>query len=234
MIQDLLTISDGKLYGNNDMAKISCHDCRGCSTCCRDMGDSIWLDPYDVFQLTQNLGKSFEVLLSKEVELHVEDGLILPNLRMIEDATGENGTACSFLNEEGRCSIHPFRPGYCRLFPLGRNYEDGKLAYFVLKDACPAKEKSKIKINKWLNVPRIKDYEKFLVEWHGLTKALRGYFAEHMEDEAVNKAINMQCLQLFYMTGYETDDFYTAFSERMESMKDFLRNHDNKKTREVT
>lgn len=224
MKQELLTISDGKLYGNNDMVKISCHDCRGCSDCCKEMGDSIWLDPYDVFQLTNNLDKSFEELLKREVELHVEDGLILPNLRMIDVVTGENGTACSFLNEKGRCSIHPFRPGYCRLFPLGRNYEDGNLAYFVLKDACPAKEKSKIKINKWLNVPRIKDYERFLVEWHGLTKNLRGYFAEHMEDDAVNKAINMQCLQLFYMTSYEGDDFYLAFSERMESMKAFLRN----------
>ena len=52
MNRDLLEISDGKLYGNNDMAKISCHDCAGCSSCCQDMGESIWLDPYDVFQLT--------------------------------------------------------------------------------------------------------------------------------------------------------------------------------------
>lgn len=223
MKQDLLDISDGKLYGNNDMVKISCHDCRGCSACCRDMGDSIWLDPYDVFQLTHNLEKSFEELLKKEVELHVEDGLILPNLRMISNAEEEHETACGFLNEEGRCSIHPFRPGFCRLFPLGRNYEDGKLAYFVLKDACPAKEKSKIKINKWLNVPRIKDYEKFLVEWHGLTKSLRGYFAEHMEDDAISKAINMKCLQLFYMGAYEDEDFYQAFSDRMQRMRTFLR-----------
>ena len=55
MNKDLLEISDGKLYGNNDMAKISCHDCQGCSSCCQDMGESIWLDPYDVYQLTRNL-----------------------------------------------------------------------------------------------------------------------------------------------------------------------------------
>jgi len=71
-----------KLYGNNDMAKIDCHDCKGCSSCCRDMGESIWLDPYDVFQLTTSLGKTFEALLQAEIELHVEDGLILPNIRM--------------------------------------------------------------------------------------------------------------------------------------------------------
>lgn len=68
MDANLLEISDGKLYGNNDMAKISCHDCTGCSSCCRDMGQSIWLDPYDVYQLTRNLKKSFEELLTNEEE----------------------------------------------------------------------------------------------------------------------------------------------------------------------
>ena len=231
MHQDLLEISDGKLYGNNDMAKISCHDCAGCSSCCRDMGDSIRLDPYDVFQLTHHLGKNFEQLLTKEAELHVEDGLILPNLRMARIMSGKmaqktseeiDETACTFLNAEGRCSIHDFRPGLCRLFPLGRDYEEGKLSYFVLKDGCPAPNKSKVKINKWLGVPRLKDYEKFLVEWHTFTKALRGYFKEHGEDDTANKAINMKFLQLFYLTVYEDTDFYVEFYQRLTEMKKFL------------
>ena len=218
MNKDILEISDGKLYSNNDMAKISCHDCAGCSSCCRDMGDSIWLDPYDVFQLTKNLGKSMEELLAREVELHVEEGLILPNIKMI----GEGEPVCGFLNAEGRCSIHAFRPGFCRLFPLGRNYEDGKLTYFVLKDACPAPNKSKVKINKWLNVPRLKDYEKFLTEWHELTKKLRAYYAGHIEDEAIIKAVNMKFLQTFYLIPYGEAEFYSAFENRMVEMKAFL------------
>ena len=219
MNKDLLEISDGKLYGNNDMAKISCHDCAGCSSCCQDMGESIWLDPYDVYQLTKNLGKTMEELLAKEVELHVEDGLILPNLKMI----GEKIPQCAFLNEEGRCSIHAFRPGYCRLFPLGRNYEEDKLTYFVLKDACPAPNKSKVKINKWLGVPNLKEYETFLVEWHGLTKRLRAFYTENMEDEAVIKAINMNFLQTFYLTPYESEDFYEEFAERKKEIEKLLR-----------
>jgi len=219
MNKDLLEISDGKLYGNNDMAKISCHDCAGCSSCCQDMGESIWLDPYDVYQLTRSLGKTMEELLAKEVELHVEDGLILPNLKMI----GERIPQCAFLNEEGRCSIHAFRPGYCRLFPLGRNYEEDKLTYFVLKDACPAPNKSKVKINKWLGVPNLKAYEGFLVEWHGLTKRLRALYAENMEDEAVIKAINMNFLQMFYLTPYESEDFYGEFENRKEEIEKLLR-----------
>lgn len=218
MNENILDISDGKLYGNNDMAKISCHDCAGCSSCCRDMGDTIWLDPYDVFQLTGNLGKSMEMLLTREVEFHVEDGLILPNLRM----QGEGETACGFLNEEGRCSIHAFRPGFCRLFPLGRNYENEKLNYFVLRDACPARNKSKVKINKWLQIPDLKAYEHFLLEWHGLTKMLRAFLETHMEETALTKAVNMKFLQVFYLTPYEETDFYTAFEERRLEMCSFL------------
>jgi len=207
-----------KLYGNNDMAKIDCHDCKGCSSCCRDMGESIWLDPYDVFQLTTSLGKTFEALLQAEIELHVEDGLILPNIRM----EGESEPKCSFLNEEGRCSVHAIRPGFCRLFPLGRNYEDGKLSYFVLEDACPAPAKSKIKINKWLGVPRLKDYENFLVQWHALTKGLRAFYEANADSDAVIKAVNMQFLQIFYLTPYAEGDFYIQFAERREKMYAFL------------
>lgn len=208
-----------KLYDHNDMVKVGCHDCSGCSDCCQDMGQSIWLDPYDIYQLTINTGKSFESLLAKEIELHVEDGLILPNIKM----AGEGTSKCSFLNAEGRCSIHSYRPGFCRLFPLGRNYEDGRLTYFLLDGACPTPNKSKMKVNKWLNVPRIKDYEAYLLKWHALTKGLRQFFADNTENDAVTKAINMQFLQIFYLTPYAAqEEFYSQFEQRMDRMTEFL------------
>lgn len=218
MSENILEISDGKLYRYQEMAKISCHDCAGCSSCCENMGQSIWLDPYDVFQLTKHLGKSFEKLLEYEVEFHVESGLILPNLRMI----GAHTPVCGFLDENGRCGIHVFRPGFCRLFPLGRNYEKEQLTYFVLKDACPAPNKAKVKIQKWLGIARIKDYEAFLVQWHGLTKGLRAFYAENAKEEAVIKTINMKFLQVFYLKPYICEDFYEEFSMRYAEMEDFL------------
>ena len=51
-------ISDGKLYDSNDMLKADCHDCQGCHDCCTGMGDSVILDPLDVFRLSVNLGKT--------------------------------------------------------------------------------------------------------------------------------------------------------------------------------
>ena len=94
MEEYLKDISDGKLYSSNDMVKVGCHDCKGCSACCCDMGESILLDPMDVWHLERNLGQSFEQLLAGAIDLHVEDGLILPNLKMAPSAAGPK---CSFL-----------------------------------------------------------------------------------------------------------------------------------------
>jgi hypothetical protein len=55
-----------------------------------------------------------------------------------------------------------------------------------------------------------------------LTKRLRAFYAEHMEEEAMIKAINMKFLQIFYLTPYDTEDFYQVFDGRVETMKNFL------------
>ena len=47
MLRDLQEISDGKIYGCNDMVRAACGDCAGCHACCEKMGTSIVLDPCD-------------------------------------------------------------------------------------------------------------------------------------------------------------------------------------------
>lgn len=88
-------ISDGKRYGANDLVKVGCDDCRGCSACCNGMGDSIVLDPMDVYRLEKKLGKTMEeILLAGNVALRVVDGVILPHLKMTEQSD-----QCSFLKD---------------------------------------------------------------------------------------------------------------------------------------
>ena len=124
---DLKEISDGRLYSSGDMVKAECHDCEGCSDCCQGMGDSIILDPMDIWRLLRGIKKDFSVLMGENyISLGVVDRMILPNLKM--DVQKD---ACPFLNDEGRCSIHSCRPGLCRLFPLGRYYEENGFKYFI-------------------------------------------------------------------------------------------------------
>ena len=74
-------ISDGRLYGPNDMVRADCGGCEGCpASCCRGMGKTIVLDPLDVYRMTTALGVKFEELLRDKIELNVADGLILPCL----------------------------------------------------------------------------------------------------------------------------------------------------------
>ena len=129
---DLNEISDGRLYDSNDMVKADCQDCAGCSACCRGMGSSILLDPFDFYRMEAGLGLTFEKMMAdRQIELNLVDGIILPNLNM-----SENGEICPFLDKNGRCSIHAFRPGFCRLFPLGRLYENRSFRYFLQVPEC--------------------------------------------------------------------------------------------------
>ena len=68
----------------------------------------------------------------------------------------------------------------------------------------------------------MKSYEKFLVEWHALTKKIRSHYVENDVDEANMKKINMKFLQIFYLTPYEGDDFYQLIFERMTVMEHLI------------
>lgn len=207
---ELSEISDGKLYGEEDMARLGCQECAGCSSCCRGMGDTIILDPLDVYRLGTYLGKTTEQLIQEgALALGVVDGIILPHLQM-----QPGSDACFFLNGEGRCSIHDSRPGICRLFPLGRYYENGDFQYFLQKDECRCTNRSKVKISKWLDTPQLPRYRRFILDWHYFLKAVEEKLEQQPE---MARQWDTLILQGFYMTVYGAEgDFYTQFHKRLE------------------
>lgn len=210
-------ISDGNLYEANDMVKADCQDCKGCSDCCQGMGDTVILDPLDVHRLCAGLKKLPEELLGSVLELGVTDGNILPHLAM--KGTEER---CVFLNTDGRCSIHDIRPGFCRLFPLGRYYTEDGFKYILQIHECKKKNRSKIKVKKWLDTPNLKQYEKFVLDWHNFLLDVQEVFYE-TEDETLVKNLNMYVLSRFYYTPYkEEEDFYPQFYVRLEEAKKLL------------
>ena len=211
-----------KLYDSSDMARIACDDCRGCSACCEGMGDTIILNPYDVRELCVHLKLDFQTLLTKYAELNVQEGMVLPNLKM----TGPE-EACSFLDTNGRCTVHAFRPGICRMFPLGRFYENRSFQYFLQVHECPKTDRSKVKIKKWLDTPDLKTYEKYIADWHFFLKDLQEYVMNLASDSSSNsdetaRTISMHVLTQFYLTPYSNDgDFYHEFYERLEKSRLF-------------
>ncbi len=212
---DLNQISDGKLYSSNDMVKAGCNDCAGCSLCCHGMGSSIILDPYDIYQLEKGLGLGFEKLMENKIELNVVEGIIQPNLKM-----QKGRDCCAFLNEEGRCSVHTFRPGFCRMFPLGRIYEDNDFRYFLQIHECPYPNKTKVKVKKWLEIPGLFQYEEYVRRWHYFLKDAQKVIKD-AENDMVIKNLNMYLLKQFYIKPYEISevdekDFFSQFEARLK------------------
>lgn len=210
-------ISDGKLYGLQDMVRAGCSDCKGCSACCRDMGNSIILDPLDIYRLTKGLGKTFEELLQDTIELHTVDGIVLPNLKMTEE-----GKCCPFLNEEGRCSIHALRPGLCRIFPLGRHYDGTSFQYFFQIHECKKEPKTKVKVRKWIDTPEAEKNGQYIADWHYFLKAMQEYAEASGEDDLI-RTLNLYLLRQFFMTPYEQEEnFYEQFYKRLAGAKQTL------------
>lgn len=211
---DLKEISDGRLYTANDMVKTDCHGCEGCSACCHGMGESIVLDPLDVHRLCTGLNIDFSTLMNEYIELNVVDGITLPNLKM----NGEN-EACRFLASNGRCKIHAFRPGICRMFPLGRYYDDNGFKYFIQVYECPLKNKGKVKVKKWMDIPDLKQYEQYIWDWHQFLMNCQEALNELSEEQI--RILNLYILKTFYQTTYR-EEFYQEFYERLENAKAIL------------
>lgn len=213
-------ISDGKLYTENDLVKTDTNSCVGCKTvCCQNMGNTIVLDPRDMFDLVRAKGASANALLETELELNVVDGLILPNLKM-QDGTGR----CAFLDENNRCKIHTARPGICRMFPLGRYWEDDThFKYILQKGECNKDGLTKIKVKKWLGIEGLQEYNAFVVSWHAFIKELQRALDEL--DEQQKRILNTFVLKMFYLTEYNSrgvEEFYREFEARLADAREKL------------
>ena len=156
---------------------------------------------------------TFNELLKEMLSLSVKDMIILPHLNLKAEEEG-----CLFLDENGRCSIHSFRPGICRLFPLGRIYEDDSFSYFLQTNECAKTNRTKVKIKKWLGIPNLNEYENYINTWHYFLKNMKA-FLEEQNNESIAKKINVYILKIFFEEPYKDEDFYTQFSQRMQKMQ---------------
>lgn len=211
---DLKDISDGKLYQLNDMVRADCGDCKGCSECCHVTSDTIVLDPLDIWNLSIHTGNTFEHMLSHTIELGVTDGIILPHL-IVDEKVG-----CAYLNKEGRCSIHTYRPGLCRIFPLGRIYdkETHSFSYFLQTHECVKENRIKVKVSKWIDVPDLSKNQKYIADWHFFLLELQDKLLVSTDMDAMKK-INLLVLKQFFITPYSSEDFYTQFYERLDEIR---------------
>ena len=199
---------------------VGCADCEGCSECCRSTADTIILDPQDMYLLSKGTGKVFTDMIEREIEIRLVDGLILPNL--MEEHEGEE-EHCLFLTDRGRCSIHAFRPGLCRLYPMGRYYTEGGFRYILQKNECTGRVKTDVRLSDWLGIEDLPRYEAYIQDWHDFRKRVEKVVP--ILTEKSRDSVQRYILQVFFVHPYRTrQDFYPQYEARMEVCKKALRN----------
>ena len=86
---------------------------------------------------------------------------------------------------------------------------------------CQNKNRTKVKVRKWIDTPETGRYERFVMQWHNFLKAAEEK-AEKAVDEAEIKKINMTVLQRFFMMPFvASDDFYGQFEKRVKEGMDY-------------
>ena len=240
--QTIEEIYDGFFYSSDDLVLVGCGDCQGCSSCCQNTGDSIILDPCDLYMLSLGTGKTFEDMIEREIEIRLVDGLILPNLMKcpgdgneqqdsapseqaseISESSHPEGERCPFLTSAGRCSIHAFRPGICRLYPLGRYYTDKGFSYIgaaVTKDF----------LQEWVDYANrigaviLYDaaYEAYILDWHDFLKKIREALPRLTQNS--KSSVRSYILQIFFVHPYLMEmGFYPQYEARMDVCRDALK-----------
>ena len=208
-------ISDGKLYDIEDMVKADTCGCDGCSDCCKDVGDLVVLTPFDIYEMKNFLGVEFDELLGNKIELRENNKISLPYLKMQNKSKN-----CSFLNEEGRCTIHSKRPNICRLFPLGRVYKDNDFKYFLQIGNCPKENLQDVKVSNWVGIENYDENKRFILEWYNFIKALT-FRLKFVYDEKEIEKVNQVLLDSFYRININ-DDFYSVFFKSLPEIKNRL------------
>lgn len=216
MGRNLEDIWDGRFYDRDDLVRADCGGCQGCSSCCRGMGDTVALDPYDCHQLAAGLSAApMELLAQGRLALHVSQGVIVPHLPM-----SGAGESCVFLDGGGRCTVHAFRPGFCRLFPLGRYYEGDGFRYFLQKDECAKKNRAKIRVGKWLDIPNLPRYEAWVSRWHSFLLSKQIAFSACTDGRRLREN-NMGLLERLYWTPLTPGrDAFEELEERLARLEE--------------
>jgi Fe-S-cluster containining protein len=92
--------------------------CSQCGGCCRNVRDSVMLEPYDAYRLTKYLRQEdSEISIEEVVHKYGEMKLLSRGYNVYVIKTVNDSGVCPFLRD-GKCGIYTARPRTCRLYPF--------------------------------------------------------------------------------------------------------------------
>jgi len=182
--------------------KFSCYKNISCfNKCCSDV--NIFLTPYDVIRLKNNLKISSQEFLDKYTFLPIDENqnhpVIMLRLNQDEEKT------CQLVGPEG-CTVYDDRPWSCRMFPLGvaspkeMNGNTEEDFYFIIEEpVCKGYfEPTRWTVKDWIRDQKVEEFD----EMGKLFKeiSLHDYFQK-------GKKLDPPKLEMFYTVCYNIDKF---------------------------
>jgi len=182
--------------------KFNCHKNISCfNHCCSDV--NIFLTPYDIIRLKNNLKISSQVFLDKYTLLPIDEKQNHPVV-MLKMNNDEN-KSCPFVGKEG-CSVYKDRPWSCRMFPLGvaspkdKGVNEESEFYFILEEpVCQGyNEERNLTVNDWIQDQQVEEYNEMGEYFKEIS--LHDFFKE-------GKKLEPAKLEMFYTVCYNIDKF---------------------------
>lgn len=182
--------------------KFHCHKGVSCfNDCCGNV--NIFLTPYDIIRLKNNLGITSGEFLSKYTISPFDEKLQYPVVMLkMED---NEKKSCPFVSEDG-CRVYADRPWSCRMYPLGQaSPKEGSGAlddefYFLLKEGvCKGFEEDKqFTVSDWIKDQGIEDYNE-----------LGEIFKEVALHDSIRegKGMSPEKIEMFFVVAYNIDKF---------------------------
>ncbi|MCF8067181.1 MAG: YkgJ family cysteine cluster protein [Desulfobacterales bacterium] len=158
----------------NDIFKFRCHPGVSCfNLCCRNL--NLFLYPYDVIRLKNNLGISSDRFLDDYVDVVLRPGSHFPEVLLKMSGTEEK--TCPFLTPGG-CTVYPDRPDTCRTFPIeqGAVYDAktdnvNRVQFFRPPDFCRGQdEETEWTPQTWANDQNAETYNKMTLRWYEIRR----------------------------------------------------------------
>lgn len=199
-----LTSVRGRVLEETDTFSFKCHSGVSCfNLCCRNL--NLFLYPYDVIRLKNNLGMSSEKFIELYTDVVQRQGSYFPDvlLRMADNSE----KTCPFLTDSG-CRVYPDRPHTCRTFPVeqGIFYDasTGKtrlVSFFRPPDFCQGRHEGASWTHKtWFADQEADFYNTMTIRWAQLMR-------QFQQDPWDGKGLESQKGKMAFMAAYNVDAF---------------------------
>lgn len=194
----------GRMLNASESFEFRCHPGVSCfNLCCRNL--NLFLNPYDVIRLKQNLGISSSEFIEQYTDIIVRPGHHFPDV-LLRMADNEQKT-CPFLTDEG-CRVYPDRPHTCRAFPVehGLYYDAEKkhtrlVHFFRPPEFCQGRhEKTVWTISSWEADQEAAFFNQMTVRWAEVARLFQ-------DDPFEGQGPDCQKGKMAFMAVYNIDAF---------------------------